>query len=305
MGQDTNELLKKYIDEYISAVSGRVSSKTIKAYRCDLYQFLGGMQRRKFDNINEVNSYISVAYAGLKKITVKRKIASLKAFYRYLSQCEAKFSGFAEELEKCTYQFKPEYNSATILELEAFYKKCYSQYAEAESDHQIFCTLRNIVITQLLFSTGITVTELCECKIDQINVEDKVIVFGKDSSKRELTLNNGFDMDMLAKYLQNYRDKIDCCGYVFFNNRLNQIQEQSVRRIMSQVSKEAGLKRKMTPSMFRNAFIDLSIKMGTDKEVLKNVLGKNSYEVIENHIDKMNHMNDGKIIYQSPLALLK
>lgn len=297
--------LKFHIEEYLKQIAGQVSRNSERAYRYDLMHFLENMDDKSFKDIDAVNSYISSMYSDYEEISIKRKIASIKLFYQYLFQKEEIPLDFIERLNTCGYHFRPEYKAASITELESFYQECYEQYKMAESDYRLFQAIRNIVLTQLLFSTGIAISELCELHPGQVDVAAKVIVLENGRNKRVLSINNTVDIKILEEYLKNYEKEINACDYLFLNRDGEQLSEQSIRRIIAKIARDAGIRRKLTPSMFRNAFIELSIRMGTDIKKLKEILGHNSYGVIKNHQDKLNYAAEDKIIYQNPLSLLE
>ena len=296
--------VKDFVDEYIEQLVGKTDKRTLKAYRCDLKHFAENMANKSYINVENVNAYIAGLYQTYKNISVKRKIASIRLFYKYLAQTDAVFEDVVSNINGCSDRFLPQYETATLDEVKKIFQKCNELYETADTDFKEFIYIRNMVILQMLFSTGITAEELCGCKPTQVNLKEKTITLINEKKERILSLENGFDIEILKLYMTKYKTEMDEGGYFILGRYNNKMDEQSIRRMLAGLAEKAGIHRKITPSMLRNAFIDISLEMGTNAKLLKDVLGLDSYHVITNHQDRLKRMEEKKIVYNNPLTLI-
>ncbi len=136
-----------------------LSDLTLKAYKIDLKQFCDFMDQRDCFNKNELNSYINMLHNQYKPKSAKRKIACVKAFYRYMEiEDIIDFNPF----HKIILKYKEPLKLPRTIPLNCIQDMltfAYQQHSTAVTKYQKEVTLRNIVVIELLFSTGMRVSE--------------------------------------------------------------------------------------------------------------------------------------------------
>ena len=199
------EKLVKALENYFEDCKfrKRLNNKTIKAYKIDLNQFFETVNNLD-DEVKEINEYIFFLNKKYSKHkTVKRKLASVKAFYSYLEYEEIiKYSPFNKVRTKIK---EPHVLPKTIQKenIEKIIQYLFDRVSSAKTDFQTTISIRNIAIIGLLFSTGIRISELCNIKVADINFNEKTLkIFGKGSKERILYIGNETVVDFCKKYKQ-------------------------------------------------------------------------------------------------------
>ncbi|GHV56233.1 hypothetical protein FACS1894182_02370 [Bacteroidia bacterium] len=136
---------------------------------------------------------------------------------------------------------------------------------------------RNLAIIELLFATGIRVSELCNLKANNVDIKQGFIkVFGKGSKERMIQICHSETLSVLKSYYTLHKNQIHNNG-VFFINRLNApLSTQSVRLLIKSYVKKAGLVKKITPHTFRHTFATLLLEEDVDIKYIQNLLGHTS-----------------------------
>lgn len=262
----------------------RLDSKTLKAYRIDLTQFITFFSSTDVKTIspNHLEKYISSLHQSFKPKTVKRKIASLKAFFHYLEYKEIiEFNPFT----KVQVKFRePAILPKTIplYTVEALLSTMYKQYAEAPTEYRKKTCLRDITVIELLFSTGIRISELCSLKANDIDLCEKtILIYGKGSKERRLQICNNSVIRILSEYRSHYIDKITACNHFFANISGTPLSDQSVRRMLKKYTALASIDMHITPHMFRHTFATSLLDADVDIRYIQEMLGHSSINVTE------------------------
>ena len=137
-----------------------LSDLTLKAYKIDLKQFCDFMEQRDCFDKNELNSYINMLHNRYKPKSAKRKIACVKAFYRYMEiEDIIDYNPFHKIILKYKEPLKlPRTIPMNCIQDMLTY--AYKQHSIAITKYQKEVTLRNIAVLELLFSTGMRVSEV-------------------------------------------------------------------------------------------------------------------------------------------------
>ncbi len=272
----------QYIPQYLAFCKNNknLNSKTLKSYSIDLRQFFifidktdGGLQK---EGINEYIAYLQQTY---KIKTVKRKIASIKAFCNYLEDemiiTQTPFAKVRLKLQE------PMLLPRTIPldSIEKIFNYAYKKYAvELRTQRYKKCyILRDIVVLELLFATGLRVSELCSLKREAINLyEGTVMIYGKGAKERIIQISNSQVLAIFREYHRVFSKQIEATEY-FFVNRVGQpLSDQSVRIIVNNYAKAAGLSMHITPHMFRHSFATLLLEEDVDIRYIQRFLGHSS-----------------------------
>lgn len=262
----------------------RLDSKTIKAYKIDLSQFAAFLSDDSSCTVapNTIEDFITMLHQSFKPKTVRRKIASLKAFFHYL---EYKDIILINPFNKLQIKFREPTTLPKTIPLhiiESFLSMLYKQMQSAPTKFQKKCISRDIAVIELLFATGIRISELCSLKLSNIDfIENNVLIFGKGSKERRIQIGNEDVMLALKKYKINFKEEIDASEYFFVNRINNRLSEQSVRNMINKYANLSSIKLHITPHMFRHSFATYLLEEDVDIRYIQEMLGHSSINITE------------------------
>ncbi len=262
----------------------RLDSKTLKAYRIDLNQFSSAVSTTQLTDITPelLESYIAPLHTICKSKTVKRKIASLKAFFHYL---EYKDLISLNPFNKIQVKFREPVilpKTIPLHTLETLLSTMYRQRAAAKTPFQQRNILRDIAVTELLFATGIRISELCSLKVSDVDLYDKtILIFGKGSKERKIQIGNEDVLRILQEYQLEYQKEMEAYGCFFINYCNQPLSDQSVRRIINKYTALASIDQHITPHMFRHTFATCLLESDVDIRYIQEMLGHSSINITE------------------------
>ncbi len=262
----------------------RLDEKTLKAYRIDLEQFQAGANVSDISQITPaiLESFIAGLHQKYKPKTVKRKIASLKAIFRYF---EYRDLIGQSPFHKVQVKFREPVilpKAIPLHTVEHFLGTIYKQRKCAKTDYQKKGALRDIAVIELLFATGMRISELCSLKIDDVNLEDKtILIYGKGAKERRIQLGNDDVTGILEEYRGDYFSKMKKCGHFFANQAGQALSDQSVRRMINKYTAIAGIELHITPHMFRHTFATSLLEADVDIRYIQKMLGHSSINITE------------------------
>lgn len=270
--------LKTEITHYLEycSLQKSLSNHTIKAYRIDLNQFISFKQKMSISKI-DLNDYIGYLHKKFKPKTIRRKIASLKAFIRYLYyQDKIEFNPF----DKIDTNFKEPVVLPHIIPeylIEQLLSAAYIDINTASSKNQRNVCLRNAAILELLFATGARVSEVCSLKSKDVDLISKTVrIFGKGSKERIIQIENEDVVSLLKSYKFAFSEYLSPNSYFFLNNRYNRFSEQSVRIVINNLEKQINSPIHITPHMFRHSVATLLLEEDVDIRYIQRILGHSS-----------------------------
>lgn len=277
--------LKDYISEYLNYCEYRkqLNFKTIKAYKIDLNQY-NSFCLDISDPFSKkaVDSYITELFKHYKSKSVKRKIASLKAFFHYLEYTEFLAQNPFDKLDVYFREAKLLPKTISFHSIQKFLSVLYAQKMQTVSAYQFKCCLRDIAVIELLFATGMRISELCSLKPSDIDLENNtVLIYGKGSKERILQFGNSEVISALATYQSTFKADISACWYFFVNKRKQKLSDQSVRFMINRYAALAGIEQHITPHMFRHSFATLLLEQDVDIRYIQKMLGHSSISTTE------------------------
>lgn len=275
------ESLKKLIIEYLNFCNTRknLDLKTIKSYSIDLRQYSEFIldTSLSWNDKKSIEKYLEFMHLNYKPKSVKRKIASLKAFFHFLE---------IEELiemnpfHKIQIKYKEPFllpKTIPLKTLEDIMKFAYSECQKQTTLCSKKTALRNTLILELLFATGMRISELCTLTTEQIDFNDYIIkIHGKGSKERLIQICNKNVQNLLNEYREIFAFELDNYNYFFVNRLCNRLSEQSVRNMIDYYSKSAGTTLHITPHMFRHSFATLLLEEDVDIRYIQQMLGHSS-----------------------------
>ena len=257
--------------------------KTLKAYRIDLRQYFEYICVDEPDK-EKIEEYVTHLHKSYKQKTVKRKIASIKAFYNYLEETEI----IAESpFRKIKVKFKETVTLPRIIpreEIEKLLNHMYQCLNENDKASRKFM-LRDVAVIEVFFATGARVYEISNIRDDSINLNTGLIrLMGKGGKERYVQISNTSILEVLKKYYDEKEQSIKKSGYFFVNNRESRYTEQSIRLMLKKYTKQAGIERNITPHMFRHSFATYLIEEGVDVSCVQQILGHSSIKTTQIYI---------------------
>ena len=247
------------------------SSHTIRAYCADVYTFLlwiGELNPLEIDPKKFSEYLYFIQQINYSKTTIARKIASIRAFYKFLYQ---------EELI--------EYNPIDNIPSPKQNKKLPDFLYEDEVENILRgikidtpAGYRNRIILELLWVTGMRISELSGLNYENLNLEQNEIrVFGKGSKERIVLLPDK-TKEGLINYIENVSDLICKKEHLpdsplFINYNGFRLQNQSIRKALKQAVSSIQLTKHVTPHVFRHSFATKLLEHGADLRIVQELLG--------------------------------
>ncbi len=269
------EAINKYL-EYLNSVLN-YSNNTILAYRNDIEEFSLFVKEEKFakDILTIRNDRVCKAFIsnlnnkGESVNTVNRKMASLRGFYDYLVSEEIVRNNYFINISSLK---KPKRLPQIIRE-----KEILLMLNACKKENPL--GFRDYILIELLYSTGLRVSELCALKtsdIDLINLEIKVL--GKGNKERIVLI-----FEDLAKDLRHYinyervnllaKSDDETNRSLFINNKGTTLTPRGVRVILNKVIKNCEETFHISPHMLRHSFATSLLNNGADLRSVQELLG--------------------------------
>lgn len=289
---------KQYIEEFKTylSVEKNFSEHTLSAYESDIVSYILWLNGESCTTVNfdKLREYLHfIQRFDYKKTTIARKTASIRTFYKFL--------------------FREKYlDTNPALSLSAPKRpKPLPKFLTPEEVEQILNNVkidtpagfRNRVILELLWATGMRVSELSNLNFGDINLEENEIrVFGKGAKER-IVLMSDRAKNYLKQYIDSARSLIVAEGYqtpdksdnspLFINNTGYRLQNKTIRKVINDTVEKIELPKKVTPHVFRHSFATKLIENGADLRVVQELLGHAgiSNTQIYTHVS-MKHMKD-------------
>lgn len=258
-----------------------LDKKTLKAYSIDLKQFstfitTAGQNVVYYDK-NSIQAYIVLLHEKYKPKTVKRKIASLKAFFHYLEFEEIITLNPFTKIHVKLREPKVLPKTIPIQLIQSFLSTIYHENALAKTVYQKKSSLRDIAVSELLFATGVRISELCNLKCNDVDLcRGNLLIYGKGSKERMIQIGNEDVLKAVKNYALNYQEDMEVCGYFFVNRLGNRLSEQSVRFMINRYVGLASIHLHITPHMFRHSFATLLLEEDVDIRYIQKMLGHSS-----------------------------
>lgn len=269
------------------AYEKRLNPKTLQAYTSDLNQMVNAIQTDAgITLIHQITPDIIRAYlkslSAYKAKTIKRKMASAKAFFNYLEQ---EYDDFHNPMRKVRVKIKIPLtlpNVLTLNEINQIFTYLYAQRSAinsgSNSDRQCEKHLRLIAIVELLFGTGLRVSELCSLHLGDIDTHDGLLkVNGKGSRERVIQICQPAIINAIENYLSHTAyHGTEATRPLLLNLRGEALDPQSVRSSIKHLAREAGMSKPVTPHTFRHTLATLLLEEGVDIKYIQTILGHSS-----------------------------
>lgn len=271
-------IFQSYINQYLDACKYQknLDKKTIKAYRIDLVQFYSYLEQKQMvlgkESITEYIKFMNMRY---KPKSVKRKLASIKALCRYLEDEEMIQSN---PFNKIRLGIKEPFmlpRAVPFRIIEKMLLSVHQNVATAPTDFKRKCALRDAAVLEILFATGMRVSELCSLNVSDVNLQDGSIkIYGKGARERIIQICNREVLQSLSEYHQAC--KVENETAFFINRAGRRLSDQSVRIILRKYAAKVQTSMHITPHMFRHSFATLLLEEDVDIRYIQQLLGHSS-----------------------------
>lgn len=300
--------LNDYVADYLDYCHyrKRLDAKTLKAYQIDLgqYSFYSPELPYCFSK-NAVDQFITNLHKQYKPKTVKRKIASLKAFFHYLEYKDLLKENPFSKLDIRFREAKLLPKTISLHSIQEFLSAMYAQRSLAKSEYQYRCCVRDIAVIELLFATGMRISELCSLKASDIDLQsNNILIYGKGAKERILQVGNSEVLSALAAYQSLFEKDIAVSGYFFVNRLQHKLSDQSVRYMINHYAELAGLEQHITPHMFRHSFATLLLEQDVDIRYIQRMLGHSSISTTEIYTHVSNAKQKDILVHKHPRNLI-
>jgi len=285
------KLLSDYIIE-LKTIKQRDKDTTVNSYSEDIYKYLEYMESKNISSAldisyNNLLDYLKYLDDNKYEVSsVARKIVSIKAFHKYLSE---------------------NYNVVDIstkINTPRFYRKLPNILTIEEVDNLLDIKLdtpfdyRNKAMLELMYSSGLRVSELINLELSDIDLNNNYVrCFGKGSKERIVPVGE-YSSKYLSIYINEYRDSMKKGYYtekIFLNNHGKEMTRQGFFKIIKRIAKDKDINKNITPHMLRHSFATHLLNNGADLRTIQEMLGHSSisttqiYTNVTNDILKENY----------------
>lgn len=269
--------MKKGVTSYLihCKEQKRLDAKTVKAYRIDITQFEDYVLSNDCQYDREaIRGFIAFLNQKYKPRTVKRKIASVKGYLAFLQGegmvTDNPFIGMRINLPKSLSI--PRTIPLRTINAMLVETHCFESSAVTPFSH--LCALRNTAVIELLFATGMRISELCGIAEKDLDLSEGIVfIRGKGNRERIVEIANSEVLSALKRYDQAKSKHIES---FFLNNRGKPLSDQSARFIVENCAKKVDPTRHITPHMFRHSFATMLLEEDVDIRYIQQILGHSS-----------------------------
>lgn len=265
--------MEKLIEDFLEYLHNvkNTSNNTILSYKRDLLKWADYMGSLGIDRIeavreNELKDFIK--YLEVKKFktsTISRNIASLKAFYHYLY----KENLVKEDISRCLHAPKVEKKLPEIMTIEEAVKLVEQPKGDKPKE------LRDRAMLELLYATGIRVSELIGLKQSDINLNLGCVICKEGGKERMIPFGNTAKKT-LQRYLEKGRDAL-LVNYgveeLFVNCSGQAMSRQGFWKIIKYYARLAGIEAEITPHTLRHSFAAHLVENGADLRSVQEMMG--------------------------------
>lgn len=260
--QQNKELINQFI-EYLS-LERNYTQNTISAYKNDMKKLM----KYNHNNLLEITSEDLQMYlkslSNLKSNTLAHKISTFKSFYNFLERKKLVDKNPAISVIRPKQQTK----LPTFLTIEEAIKLL---DIEVNTSYDA----RNKAILELLYSSGLRISELINLEMANIDLESCLIrVMGKGRKERIIPLGD-YAIDALKIYIEKYRSILNKKNstYIFLNNQGTKISRQFIFKTIKLECQKKGIRKNVSPHTLRHTFATHLLKNGADLRIIQELLG--------------------------------
>lgn len=270
------------VQEFSEWLSSRhsYSTLTVSAYVRDIRMYLSFLSEQ-YDCTPEqatrpvIRTYLAILLEkGAEKSTVNRKVASLKVFYNFLNESKILPENPVRNIKtpKITRKL-PQFFSESEM----------SKMLDGKTDSLDFTSLRKKLIMELLYGTGVRVSELTGLKISDVFIDDSLIrVTGKGNKERYIPYPQTLKK-LLETYLELRNKKGAKTLTLLITEKGNPVYRQMIYRMVRQTAGQVSTLQKRSPHVLRHTYATHLLNRGADLNAVKELLGHSSLAATEKY----------------------
>ncbi len=259
-----------------------MAENSVESYRRDLEDFLRYSPKvlTSYTASDIVSYFVTLQSIGLVNTSLARKRVAIKQFFLYLERQEMDVQVDFEQVPK----IKISQHLPDFLSVDEMFKLLDSLPVEQPLQ------IRNKAMMELLYATGLRISELLGLTIHDIVYNDKVILIrGKGSKQRYVPVLDNV-LELVSGYIVNIRPillKFKKNDYIFLNKLGNKMSRMGFWKILQQAVLNAAIKKDITPHTFRHSFATHLLEAGVNLRIVQTLLGHSSINTtqIYTHVD--------------------
>lgn len=264
--------MKEYIDGFLEYLSGKKSYNTILSYKGDIIQYTDYLKKNNISSYIKTTKTTVLSYLlykqkeGRANSTVSRSLASLRAFYDYLIlECNLQMQNPTLHLEAPHYERKlPAILTTKEVEL----------FLEQPDIHDVK-GVRDRAMLELLYATGIKVSELINLRLRDVNLSAGFVHCISGEHERIVPIGT-IAKNAVSEYIEMARDSMienENEEILFVNCNGKAMSRQGFWKIVKQYQKKANIKTDITPHVLRHSFAVHLLENGADLKAIQEMLG--------------------------------
>ena len=280
--------MRHYLEDFLAYmnIEQGASPHTLEAYRRDISHYLGWLDGQGKGSLDAVErgdliDYITSLKMGstekdtqpLSANSIERRLSAINSFYKYLAREGLSLRSPSSQLaRRQKVQQLPDYLS--VAQMDALFR-----VLDPELSASYALGLRNRAMVELLYSSGLRVSELCSLRIDQLNLDEEFVrVMGKGSKERIVPLGM-VAVQWLEQYLQEGRSALKpktgfaaIADEIFLTVKGKPLYRQAVYAVVREAGERADIKG-LHPHALRHSFATHLLDGGADLRALQEMLG--------------------------------
>lgn len=277
---ENNQKVSAVIEEFLwhCEFEKKLSEKTLNAYKADLSQFVSSIGDLDISEVTKdvLRKYLQ-AISHFRHKTIKRKIATIKAMLNYY---EYENEWYNSPMRKMKIRMREPLRLPTVMnikEVKLILGIVYKQRMDCKSDTFSYqMATRNIAIVELLFASGMRVSELCDLRVCDIDMKQGCVrIIGKGNKERIIDISQKATLSAIKDWL-NERGCCDSQSPLFVSRLHNILSTQSVRLLIKNIVASSQIEKKITPHTFRHTYATLLLEEGVDITYIQHLLGHSS-----------------------------
>ena len=253
------------------------SEKTKEAYQDDILDFFLFLKETGNEDylsvtVQDIRIYLSFLHdQSYSRNTISRKLSSLRSFYQFLVKNDI--------LSENPFSYIQMKRQQAKLPRFFYEKEIDALFQQTQGDDAL--DNRNRALLEVLYGTGIRVTECTNIKIKDIDFDTSVVlIYGKGNKERYVPFGS-FAHDAILDYMKHGRDELMTKGktthdFLFVNHRGEKLTDSGIQYILKKMIEKSSLTADIHPHMFRHTFATHLLNNGADLRTVQELLGHSS-----------------------------
>jgi integrase/recombinase XerD len=247
-----------------------------------------------------LREYIKALSLKSKPKTIKRKIATLKAFFNHIEFEDIIINNPFRKLRIKIKEGKQLPKTIALPKIIRLFKHVYDIKNDMRCDqcYSFKAAIRDLAVLELLFATGVRVAELCNLRKDDVDfLRGSLKVIGKENKERIIPVCNAGSIKAVRAYFELFKSEIFKTRYFFVNRLQGRLSEQSVRFMIRKYARAIKMDERITPHMFRHSIATLLLENGVDIRYIQTFLGHSSITTTQIYV-QVNEEAQRKVILE-------